>query len=238
MMLKVKVYSDQGAGPISIQGSIALFRKLEGVCVKTIKATEVIDGSWMSDCDIFVMPGGRDIPYDRALRGEGNQNIRSFVENGGTYVGFCAGAYYGAKDIVFEEGEACEVIESRELGFFPGKAIGAINFTKKFDYLSYDSATMVEIEFLKKEYLSFYYGGCYFEKASEFDNVDVLASYKKIDQPAIVDCQVGLGRAILSGVHFEVEPHFWDKWHPLYQTLLKEEKSRLRLVGEFLNIFT
>jgi glutamine amidotransferase-like uncharacterized protein len=49
-----------------------------------------------------------------------------FVElAGGSYLGLCAGAYYGSSRVVFEPGTPLEVIGDRELAFFPGIARGA-----------------------------------------------------------------------------------------------------------------
>ena len=39
----------------------------------------------------IVFPGGADSPYQEKLQGEGNRVIRQFVEEGGWYLGFCAG---------------------------------------------------------------------------------------------------------------------------------------------------
>jgi Biotin-protein ligase, N terminal len=50
-----------------------------------------------------------------------------FVElDGGAYLGFCAGAYYASRRVVFEEGTRAEVRGERELAFFPGTALGSV----------------------------------------------------------------------------------------------------------------
>lgn len=48
-----------------------------------------------------------------------------YVEGGGSYLGLCAGAYYGCSSVEFEPGSSMEVSGDRELAFFPGAAIGA-----------------------------------------------------------------------------------------------------------------
>ena len=50
--------------------------------------------------------------------------IKDYVTGGGSYLGICAGAYYGASYIEFNKGGELEVIGARELEFFDGKAIG------------------------------------------------------------------------------------------------------------------
>lgn len=61
------------------------------IAVEATTSEEVIAGQWMQDCKLFVMPGGRDVPYVKELAGRGNDNIRQFVSNGGAYLGMCAG---------------------------------------------------------------------------------------------------------------------------------------------------
>lgn len=48
-----------------------------------------------------------------------------FVHSGGSYLGLCAGAYFGCSRVVFEPGTPLEVVGDRELAFFPGIARGA-----------------------------------------------------------------------------------------------------------------
>ena len=48
-----------------------------------------------------------------------------YVKSGGSYLGLCAGAYYGCARVVFEPGTPLEVVGGRELQFFPGTARGA-----------------------------------------------------------------------------------------------------------------
>ena len=74
------------------------------------------------------MPGGADLPYCADLNGRGNELIRQFVEEGGgSYLGLCAGGYYGCSRVEFEpDSEKLRVAGDRELGFFPGVALGAV----------------------------------------------------------------------------------------------------------------
>ncbi|MEW5299670.1 MAG: hypothetical protein WDW36_002662 [Sanguina aurantia] len=70
------------------------------------------------------MPGGADLPYCRLLNGQGNNMITEYVKGGGSYLGLCAGAYYGCSSVEFEPGSSMEVSGDRELAFFPGVAVG------------------------------------------------------------------------------------------------------------------
>jgi biotin--protein ligase len=118
------VYADKGAGERSVATLIAALRE-HGLAAREILAPEVVAGRWQHDCDVFAMPGGADLPYCSKLNGNGNDSIRAFVEGGGSFLGVCAGGYYGSARCEFEIGTALEVVGERELGFFPGIARGA-----------------------------------------------------------------------------------------------------------------
>lgn len=95
--------------------------------VDTVTPEELLQDNWTHSCSLVVMPGGRDLPYVAKLRGAGNQRIKDFVHNGGSYLGLCAGGYYGAAAVEFAKGDpVLEVMGPRELGFFPGVARGPV----------------------------------------------------------------------------------------------------------------
>jgi biotin--protein ligase len=152
----------------------------------------------------LVMPGGADLPYVRKLRGNANQIIKDYVQNGGSYLGICAGSYYGSSYVAFDPGGPLEVVGKRELGFFEGKAIGPV--FGPFDYHSKSGARAALIR--TKEATSYFYfnGGPYFENAESYTNTTVLGWYEG-DLPAIIHVRYGKGNVILSGVHFEFDPH-------------------------------
>ncbi len=155
---------------------------------------------------MLVMPGGRDIPFHEALKGRGNASIRHYVEQGGTYLGLCAGAYYGSDSVKFEEGQPLEVIAKRELKFFPGVASGpAYKGNERFSYTSESGSRQALVNWQDDEFYAYFNGGCIFEEAENYECVSVLARYGDVKNTpaAIIECCVGQGKAILSGVHPE-----------------------------------
>jgi biotin--protein ligase len=58
-----------------------------------LSAEDVVSGEWTRNLVGIVFPGGRDSPYHEKLEGDGNKLIRRFVEEGGWYLGICAGKH-------------------------------------------------------------------------------------------------------------------------------------------------
>ncbi|KAF4712779.1 biotin holocarboxylase synthetase, partial [Perkinsus olseni] len=67
-----------------------------GFAVTRVNRGELRDGAWMRDCRLFVIPGGADLPWVEDLHGKGCRMIRAFVEDGGSFLGVCAGSYFGS----------------------------------------------------------------------------------------------------------------------------------------------
>jgi len=170
------------------------------------------------------------------------------VLTGGSYLGICAGAYFGCHQIKFEEFRPeYTVIGTRPLNFFQGEAIGSA--FPGFEYESEKGGRMVSLHLDtftlfrrmdmdhqstgltnskdSKENVSIYFnGGPYFtgssltksliRNSSDLENLGLsdcivtpLAWYSSHvignlpNKPAILQCHVGKGKAILSGVHIE-----------------------------------
>ena len=182
--------------------------------VRFCDADDIIQGCLNEHATLFVMPGGADLYYTEKLNGAGNQAIRSYVEKGGCYLGICAGAYYGCAEIEWAKNESdAAICAPRELGFFPGKAIGPVyEFIEENDFskswcgaarLFYDDGNM-QINTLVS-----YEAGPVFEGDND-ENCQILARYTGLpNQPAaIVECSVGKGKAVLCSPHVEKFPRY------------------------------
>ena len=109
---KVLIYNDEGTGKLCI---LQTYDAIQKVCKKLRVSVRMeyvghkdvlnTDDKWEDDTFLFVIPGGKDKPYFELLKGKGNRRIMNFVKNGGSYLGICAGAYYGAERIEFEKGK-------------------------------------------------------------------------------------------------------------------------------------
>ncbi|OBZ85787.1 Biotin--protein ligase [Choanephora cucurbitarum] len=217
--MKILVYDDLGASSTSVKHIVAMLKST--LCqdyVVDVVDRKVFDSEeWQTECAMLVMPGGRDLPYCQALDGRPNQAIKAFVENGGRYLGICAGAYYASESIEFEKGNPqMEIIAPRPLGFYPGLCRGTAY--PGFSYSSERGARLVPVSLNKEAFESsqytisedvwmYYNGGGYFVDADQYsDQVTVLCGYKELDNAAsIVHCRVGKGHALLISTHPEYE---------------------------------
>ena len=118
----VFIYSDEGTDKAGIASIEENCRKRLKLPYRYIKSEDILDGV-LQGKNIFVMPGGADLPYCKKLNGLGNRKIRKFIEDGGFYIGICAGAYYACRRINFK-GKDYEVSGDRELELFEGTAEG------------------------------------------------------------------------------------------------------------------
>jgi glutamine amidotransferase-like uncharacterized protein len=174
------------------------------------------DTALFDDAVLFVMPGGADLPFCEALNGAPNQRIRRFVEEGGVYLGICAGAYYACREIAFHAGTDGAICGARELGFVDAVAVGSL--PELTGGVAYDatprSAAAAEIRTTDGltatpvTLYAHYHGGCRFDfgNATDQTTAQVLAVYTGMSgaPPAIVSSRVGKGNAILTGVHLEM----------------------------------
>lgn len=173
---------------------------------------------------MLVMPGGGDLGYCQSLNGQGNRRISQFVHNGGAYLGFCAGGYYGSKRCEFEVGDKnMQVIGERELAFFPDTCRGCA--FEGFVYHSEAGARAAELKVSKSAldgsgdipdtFHSYYNGGGVFVDAEVYadQGVEILASYTEPlsvnpgkGAAAVIYRKVGEGSVILTGPHPEFVP--------------------------------
>jgi biotin--protein ligase len=156
------------------------------------------------------------------LNGEGNRKILQYVNRGGSYLGFCAGGYYGSQRCEFEvDDNKMAVVGDRELGFFPGVCRG-LAFAG-FVYHSEAGARAAEVKIHKESlvevksdlpetFKTYYNGGGVFVDAKKLESrgVQILASYTEElhvecgeGAAAVVYRKVGEGHTVLTGPHPE-----------------------------------
>ncbi|KAJ1851406.1 biotin holocarboxylase synthetase [Coemansia sp. RSA 2703] len=227
--LNVLVYSGPGVSPNSQTFLMRTLRQFlsHRYAIIPVDQTMLRTQPWETKAALFVMPGGRDVPYTVELNGEINRRIRQWVENGGRYLGLCAGGYYGSGRCEFEPGTPLEIVGSRELAFFKGSCVGTAY--PGYDYKSETGARAAEVTVDQDAFnvpqklwrsdparIRIYYnGGGFFVPDESEDNVTVLVRYapdvtsphdrsqKVANASAAISCKVGRGVAVLTGLHPE-----------------------------------
>ena len=167
---RIYIYYDDGVSDFSAHACEKALNELVPCLYSTerIDAAKTILGLWKHNAAAYIIPGGKASYYSQKLNGAGNEQIRSYVEAGGTYIGFCAGAYYGAHYSEFHKGDrrGYEILVTRELSFFPGAAIGPV--LAAYDYQSISGSRIAKIKRKNANvsttiYNVFFNVGCYFK---------------------------------------------------------------------------
>jgi glutamine amidotransferase-like uncharacterized protein len=243
-MAKIILYADQGTDGESLNHltfSLEEIHSSSSYDFQKMNAKTLIEEPWEKQAALLIVPGGRDIFYHSLLDGRGTDKIRSFVENGGKYLGICAGAYFACRTIEFEKGGLLEVCASRSLQFFPGVAVGPAYGLNRFSYASRQGAEAAKISWKDKGCHVYFNGGCTFVAEKQISGVRTVSRYLDLEDhpPAILEIEIGKGLVFLSGVHFEYSTRFLKKRERslshLYPLLSKSEVKRKTLFKEIMN---
>lgn len=212
-MIKICLYQDY------VHNNSILRQRLQDVfgagAVQDCDADDILAGALNAGIDLFVMPGGADLFYREKLDGAGNAAIKSYVEEGGAYLGICAGAYYACAALDWWPEQEREGINGpRALAFHKGKAAGPIReYICDGDYdRSWDG--VANLSWQGQQIKTLYRAGPLFETGR---GEQVLAAYDDLaaTPPAIIHCKVGRGQAVLCSPHIELNAADYQK--VLYQ---------------------
>ena len=182
---KALVY--QGPGACEEDCSKAAFdmAKLAGLDPVYI-GPEVPNEDTFKDVVIWLQPGGYASTAMNAMAPELKTALKNFIQNGGGYVGFCAGAFV-ATSLVGST-------KTKGLGIFPG--ITRLHGT---------GLRMETIKWEGHERYLYWEGGPYLDKLS--DQAEVIANYD--DQKiAAARTTFGKGKVFITGLHPEA-PEWW-----------------------------
>jgi len=202
-MAQAAIYVGRGTSNLSVRAAKVMLEEM-GVEVALVNAKDLSNQLKKTNCRLLVMPGGRDRPYHASLGVEGAKMIRQFVEQGGSFLGLCAGAYFASARVLFQPGTEMQVDEERPLALFPGTAWGTVT-GPEFKYSSEAGTVAVD---LGSGLIVYYNGGCAFklEEGAMSAESEVVARYEEVQDkpPAVIRRHVASGKVILSGVHWEI----------------------------------
>ncbi|PKL80137.1 MAG: hypothetical protein CVV25_05315 [Ignavibacteriae bacterium HGW-Ignavibacteriae-4] len=200
---EVLIYSDDGTWE---DGIIALehFFDYQNVTHTRLYAADLNADTWNKNALAIVFPGGYSYNYQLAISIDAIDEIRSYVANGGGYIGICAGAYFASKTVAWEGG-----VYPYELGLFDGTAYGSLNYVAPWPSYVMTDITLNQNNPISKNNSDkisvLYYGGPILTPNPGVE-IDTIATWNSAgNTPAIINFEYEKGRVLLLGPHLEVE---------------------------------
>ncbi|TFF68080.1 hypothetical protein EU520_00925 [Candidatus Thorarchaeota archaeon] len=188
--ISVAVYGGSGAASHSARALISLFEWLNA-SVDMIAARNILNGE-LEDYDVLAYPGGSAMEYYSELGQEGLNITRSFVSDGGSYVGICGGATF-----------ACRYY----LGFFNGST-GYAPYAGTGPYLINMTVNRQcagpDLSNLSENITTMYWGSAYFVPR-EGTEIHPIASYAANGEAGMLSFKHGQGTVFMSSPHPEYE---------------------------------
>lgn len=175
-------YCASSAGKMAIKAGY----KVRYITKKTQKIEEAL-----KEASIWVQPGGKSKVAAARMGAKTLSLIRNFVNDGGGYVGFCAGMLLATKKIGDSEVDG--------LGILNGKTIHLMSKAQ-------DKAQILNINMVEHGYRSIYFsGGPYL---IDQDTQTYTTGYYDSGEIASTESVFGKGKVIVSGFHPEVPSWF------------------------------
>ena len=200
LAVRVAIYADAGTN-YQLNRNIVGALEVSGIGCRILDRSR-INTRQLAAVQAYVVPGGYSTFQRHAMGPVGMAAVRQYVDQGGRYLGICAGGYLATKDVHWEgihypyalelfDGTAEGALDT--IAAWPGDAPVALKLTRagKSRGLS------------KEAEAKFYYkGGPHFHGGT---NVTVLATYSN-GTAAIISRPFGKGEVVLNGIHFERPP--------------------------------
>jgi glutamine amidotransferase-like uncharacterized protein len=173
----------------SIQSGNGIMNALSDYYTFKIFTKHELEIDFFDDVDMIAIPGGiGDSDSYRYLMKANANRIKSFVDNGGKYLGICMGAYWAGKHYldILTEVDAVQYI------------------TRPRTDTRRPHAKNIKINWNGSDTEMFFYDGCALVGNGKYDTI---ATYMNGDPMAIIKDNLGL-----IGCHPESEPHWYESY--------------------------
>lgn len=222
---RIAIYAGKGSWDVNVQ---ALQNFLDHYdCEWTLfDEQDDLNLEYLENIDLIWFPGGFAAEYKYYITSQ--ENIRSFIENGGSFVGSCAGAYYAADTLRWLGTDY-----DYPLNLFNGKAVGPLA-----GLIAWGEIAAFTLENnhpantgFDRSLDMYYFDGPYFGPYDD-QSIEVLLRYSINNEPAVIAGRFGEGKYLLLGPHPELggyskeSPEFnldggqGAQWPWLYSVLL------------------
>lgn len=215
--LRVAVYDAAGTATSGPKNLRAIFREMKGTTAWQVGSEDIGEGT-LKGFDLVVFPGGSGSKIAAAIGENGRREVKKFVDDGGGYLGVCAGAYLAAANYKWSLGISnhktfCEMREIPEVG------------RKSMWYRGGSSTVQMELTDSGREILGDmkaqfpvrYHNGPIVSPAARegLPGFEVLAHFRSevskyetqkgtmVDTPAIIAAEFGKGRVLCISPHPE-----------------------------------
>jgi glutamine amidotransferase-like uncharacterized protein len=199
----VAVYADSGAWFDGIT-AFEHFLDWKGIAHERVTRDEVNRTDLRTRFAAIYFPGGYSGDYSSAITAVGARHIKDLVNDGGGYIGICAGAYYAAKTIAWEGSTF-----AGELDLFDGTATGSLTSIKPWPGYGMTTISLNPNNPIargqRSSMTTMYFGGPSF-RVNAGASMDTIATWDQANNlPAIITTRYGAGRVLLIGPHPEIE---------------------------------
>ncbi len=217
-------WSDGGAWYYSIYGIREVLEN-KGYTWESIDANDVNNNDLGQYYKLIIFPGGWAGGYNEYINGSGYQNIRNFIDQGGAYLGMCAGSFFACDKVFWREGSDEELTPQNTydypLNLWNGIGDGVIRdfvyWAEDTYYADHPGTRMTDLKIdtnlmpeSDAQMSVLYFGGPVFRPvAGKWGSTEVIARYE-MDGYSADECAAmilfpyGSGRVFLSAVHPEV----------------------------------
>lgn len=184
----------------------ALVARYGAVRVRYVNADDVANGILAERPAAFFRPGGASRYAAAKLRGRGYGAIRAYVQNGGTYVGICGGAYDACSQTRWAVDTPYEIVVENSLALFEADAIGPIREFCDPRNRDGSAAKLVALAAGERQCTALYWGGGRFVPHAGAEYA-VQARFADLSEhsAAVVSGRFGVGRWLLCSPHLEYD---------------------------------
>lgn len=198
----IALYSETGAWDESVTALKKMFEWMN-MSVTMIDA-EYVNNNSLDGFKIICFPGGDMYRYSQNISEQSIKKIKSYVKNGGNYMGICGGAYFSAEKVIWQGNQ----LPMKSLGLFEGTAEGTID-----SIIPYPQLGMCKVEItdtlhpitqgLSRDQWMLYYWGPVLNPNNP--EIQIIGNYEAVDLPAVLAFEYGRGKVFITGTHPEIE---------------------------------
>lgn len=206
--LRIMMYDGPGASGGNLN-NIERIAKTAGHQFSRFKGDKLREAK-LAGCDIVIFPGGSGSGEAKGIGEEGQKIVRQFIQNGGGYIGICAGAYLGTCKYTW--GLKITNVQTVDSAHWKrGTGLVKIEFSEEGRKILGDRKEPLEIRYANGPLLGP-------STMTELPGHQVLAWFRSelaengaptgvmVNTPAIITSEFGSGRVMLLSPHAEYKP--------------------------------